>query len=406
MITTLVSFLGKNAGDPKTGYQTATYRFPDGNERETPFFGLALANEVNPDLVVILGTSGSMWDVLVGHLREGDADDDIWETLMEAAQTSSVDATLLERARPLAERRLGCKVDLRIIPYGRDAEEQNAILQTIAQAVPKGRVVMDLTHGFRHLAALGLLSAFFLERMAQLDVVGLYYGALDMSPRGEAKPVVRLDGLLAIQRWIDALDRFDQNGDYGVFADLLMQDGVPKDKANCMKKAAFFERTFNLRDAARQLGTFLGVMDTDLPGTGHLFQQQLAERLSWARGGNALHVQQRHLAYVYLKRRDFVRAAVFAWEAIITHECTRHALDIDDYSEDGDRKQAEAELKTRLRSDGIRWPNAPQRRIKDLRNSLAHGSPPAEWAPELRQALSDPDRLFDMLKTDMKKSLA
>lgn len=405
MNTTLVSFLGKNLGDPKTGYQNATYRFPDGSERETPFFGLALAQEVRPDRVVILGTAGSMWDVLVGHLAESGADEVVWESLMEAAQTASVDLNLLERARPLAERRLGCPVDLRLIPYGRNAEEQTAILQTIAEAVPKGRVVMDLTHGFRHLAALGLLSAFFLERMAQLDVVGLYYGALDMSPRGAAKPVVRLDGLLSIQRWIDALDRFDQNGDYGVFADLLMAEGVPRDKANCLKKAAFFERTFNLRDAARQLGTFLGVLDTDLPGTGRLFQQQLAERLAWARG-NPLHVQQRHLAYVYLNRRDFVRTAVFAWEAIITLECTRHALDFDDYEENGDRKQAEAELKTRLRANGTRWPDAPQRRIKDLRNSLAHGSPPADWAPELRQALSDPERLFAMLKADMKTSLA
>jgi len=213
MTTTLVSFLGKNTSDPTTGYQNVTYLFPNGNESVTPFFGLALAEEVRPDLVVILGTTGSMWDVLVGHLAESERDEDIWESLMEAAQNTSVDTNLLERARPLVERRLGCPVDLRLIPYGRDSEEQTAILQTIAKAVPKGRVVMDLTHGFRHLAALGLLSAFFLERMAQLDVVGLYYGALDMSPRGEAKPVVRLDGLLAIQRWIDALDRFDQNGD-------------------------------------------------------------------------------------------------------------------------------------------------------------------------------------------------
>lgn len=64
MKTTLVSFLGKNTADPKTGYRTATFRFADGRESSTPFFGLALAKELNPDFMVILGTAGSMWDAV------------------------------------------------------------------------------------------------------------------------------------------------------------------------------------------------------------------------------------------------------------------------------------------------------------------------------------------------------
>lgn len=403
MTGTLISFLGRNTAKPGDGYKMARYRFPDGWERETPFFGLALAEKLQPDRMVILGTAGSMWDVLVEHLSQNEDDLALWQRLHEAAQSANVGPDLLDLARPLVKRRLGCDVDLRLIPYGQDGEEQIGILQTIAQAELKGRVTIDLTHGFRHLAALGLLSAFFLERLARLDVEGLYYGALDMTRDG-ITPVVRLDGLLAIQRWIDALDRFDQNGDYGVFADLLMADGVSADKTKCLKKAAFFERIFNLRDAARQLRTFLKELETDLPGSGRLFQKQLTERLSWARG-NILHEQQSHLARVYLTRRDFVRTAVFAWEGVITLECTRHGLDFDDYTEDGDRKQAEAQLKSRLLAEGTRWKDAPQRRIKDLRNSLAHGSPPANWSTDIRQALSDPERLCKMLETDMKASL-
>jgi hypothetical protein len=38
---------------------------------------------------------------------------------------------------------------------------QARILETIAEAVPQGRVILDLTHGFRHLAAIGASSAFF-----------------------------------------------------------------------------------------------------------------------------------------------------------------------------------------------------------------------------------------------------
>lgn len=403
MTGTLISFLGRNTAKPGAGYKLARYRFPDGWEYETPFFGLALAETLRPERVVILGTAGSMWDVLIEHLADDREAEEARLELMEAARDAAVSESLLDRLRPLVVRRLECAADLRLIPYGQNDEEQTGILQAIAGAGLKGRVSIDLTHGFRHLAALGLLSAFFLERMARLDIAGLYYGALDMTRDG-VTPVLRLDGLLAIQRWIDALDRFDQNGDYGVFADLLLADGISPDKANCLKKAAFFERTFNLRDAARQLRTFLAILDENLPGTGRLFQQPLSERLAWAKG-KSLHQQQRHLAYVYLNRRDFVRAAVLAWEAIITLECTRHDLDFDDYAEDGDRKQAEAELKSRLRAEGTNWKDAPQRRIKDLRNSLAHGSPPAFWANDLHQALAAPERLYEMLNKDMKGAL-
>ena len=58
-MTTLISFLGKQ----QKGYRTATYRFDAGFVREVPFFGMALAEYLKPDRLILLGTSGSMWDV-------------------------------------------------------------------------------------------------------------------------------------------------------------------------------------------------------------------------------------------------------------------------------------------------------------------------------------------------------
>lgn len=392
--TTLVSFLGKNIVDPKTGYQNVQYRFPDGQVRETPFFGLALAEEVKPDRIVILGTSGSMWDVLIGHLSQSSEDEVVWEALMDAAQTSSIDAYLLERARPLVARRLGCSVDLRLIPYGRDEREQTAILQAISDAVPMGRVILDLTHGFRHLAALGLLSAFFLERMNRLDVAGLYYGALDMTPRGESKPVVRLDGLLAIQRWIDALDRFDQSGDYGVFKQLLVDDGVPEDKARCLEEAAFHERTFNLSGARQKLSTFLPVLEAGLAGTSALFQRQLKERLAWA-CENDLFLNQKRLAALYLDRRDYIRAAIFGWEALISRECQERGLNIHHFKEGREPAADALDADVRARKHPQEWTQIYWN-LKNLRNGLAHGNPAS--VEQIRQIISNSARLPEELR--------
>ncbi|MCB1866625.1 MAG: TIGR02221 family CRISPR-associated protein [Chromatiales bacterium] len=397
---TLISFLGKARLDPATGYRKARYRFDNGDEHETPYFGLALKDHLHPDRLALFGTAGSMWDVLLGHLAESDPDAERGLALIEAVPAEHVTQAMLDVARPLIERALGLPCDLRIIDYGRDATGQGAILTAIATSVREGKVSVDLTHGFRHLAALGLLSSVFLERIQRLDIDGLYYGALEMTEAG-ISPVIRLDGLLAVQRWIDALDRFDQNGDYAVFALLLQADGLAADKARCLERAAYYERTMNLSDARAQLQTFLPSLDAILSGASGLFQDALRQRLSWARGGGLFEHQAR-LARFYLNTGDYLRAAILAFEVVITRECGTRNLDLHDW--DRGRGPAsemlEAELKAGLHRDEIRdayW------MLKNLRNGLAHGNP--AQIDYYRRIIADPQRLPRELETAMERML-
>jgi hypothetical protein len=101
---------------------------------------------------------------------------------------------------------------------------------------------------------------------------------------------------------------------------LLVADGVTDDKARCLEEAAFYDRDFNIPDAARKLNTFLPVLDAPLPGASGIFQKKLRERLSWV-GGADLADHQRKLAYQHLKRGDFVRVAALGWEAVVSREC-------------------------------------------------------------------------------------
>lgn len=403
MTHTLVTFLGKGRDNLKTGYRTARYRFPDRTVRESAFFGRALAEQLAPERLVMLGTSGSMWGVFVENLVAEGEEEEARLQLLYAESSDSVEQPLLDRLVPLMSRAAGRTVVARLIPYGKDEAEQRAILEAVSEAVPSGEVSFDLTHAFRHLGMLGLISSFLLERVGKLKLKGLWYGALDMTGKDDGlTPVLRLDGLMAIQRWVDALDRYDATGDYGVFAPLLEADGVPADKARCLKEAAFHERTFNIADARRKLMTFLPALDAPLPGASGLFQKKLAERLRWVRE-EQLHEHQRKLAYVYLNRGDYVRAAVLAWEAVITRQCVENGLDPHDYSEEGDRSQAEAKLRDSLEEQGIRWADSPHFRLKNLRNALAHGSPP--WARHLRKALSSAEGLHKVLKAEFKHTL-
>lgn len=369
---TLVTMLGKGRENRQTGYRETTYQFPNGEEDRTPFFGLALSRYLKPDVTVILGTSGSQWGVLVEHLAGKDAaDEEARIGLLDAEADDAVCQSLLDRLKPLMERAVGCVVVPRLIPFGRNEGEQYTILDDLAAAVPHGDVSFDLTHGFRHLGVVGFMSAFMLERVRDLTVRDLWYGALDMTTDG-LTPVLKLDGLVRVRRWLDALDRFDATGDYGVFVPLLVDDNVPEDKAICLKDAAFFERTLSVGRAAQKIGTFLSVLRGPLAGASGLFQDRLADRLQWAREPNRAK-QQRMLAEQYLTRGDFVHAAMFGREAFVTRVCEDVGISTVDYS--AQRKEAvetfEKELKNGKHSaDRARawWT------LSLIRNALAHGT--------------------------------
>lgn len=235
MTHTLVTFLGRSPRDRGGTYRTATYDFGDGRRDETSFFGLALTRYLQPDRLVVLGTPGSMWDALVGHAAEAGREE-AQIALIDAVDRGAVDQALLDQWEDVLRCAAGCLAALKLIPFGRSDGEQRKILETIAEFVANDEVSFDLTHGFRHLGMVGMLSAFMLERIGRLRVRSLWYGALDMTENG-VTPVLRLDGLAAIERWIAALDRFDASGDYGVFAPLLEADGLPPDKARCLEEA-------------------------------------------------------------------------------------------------------------------------------------------------------------------------
>ena len=402
MHRTLVTFLGRGQSKPDLGYPTATYRFPDGRKMTTAFFGLALAEYLEPDTVVVLGTRGSQWGVLVEHLAwKSEEEINARVELIGAEDKEAVTQEMLNAVEFLMTRGAGRTVVPRLIPFGKDAGEQYYILAVIADAVANNDVSIsfDVTHGFRHLGMVGFLSSFMLEQVRRLKVQDLWYGALDMTADG-ITPVLELDGLVRVQRWVDALARFDATGDYGLFVPLLVKDGVDPDKAKCLETAAFHERACNLSDAKRSLDTFSTVLADPLQGASDLFKQKLEERLSWTKGESLID-HQRMLAYQYLGRGDFIRAAIFGWECLVTLKCEEYGYDHNDFNKESPNGRVAAIKKARRywRTDykGLSWD------LEKIRNSLAHGSPSEEV--RIRGLIKVREKLFNALKKAFDKLL-
>ncbi|MBN8454030.1 TIGR02221 family CRISPR-associated protein [Accumulibacter sp.] len=389
-MTTLISFLGKGRLDPQTGYRTATYRFDEEFARAAPFFGLALAEYLRPQRLVIVGTAGSMWDVFFE--RDG-IDDEAVLQLMAATEAGEVDERLLELPRRQLGQRLGIPVDCLLIPYARDASEQASILHALATIVRPGeRLCLDVTHGFRHLPMLALVAARYLQRVAGVKVEELYYGALEMPTAEGETPVLRLGGLLAMLDWVEALATYDKDGDYGVFAPLLVADGMEQRRAEQLARAAYFERTSNPVRARETLTSVFASVEAHRGALAALFGDTLKERIGWFRGG-LREDWELSLGDAYRDRRDYLRAATFTYEAFVTRACNERSFNPNDFD---CRREAYQEARATIPA---------VIRLEHLRNALAHGVRPR--AEQTAKTLDDEKRLrstLEALRNELFKS--
>ncbi len=390
MIHSLISFLGKSK--KRDGrYSSANYDF-DGHIETTQFFSLGLKNVIKPDRLIILGTSGSMWDVLFENFAEASEYEDQKLTLMDAVEHDQVTQELLNACEPLLKDRLGIDCQLSLIPYGDNAQTQVEILKIMAKGVAKGdQVSLDLTHGLRHLPMLGLLSAMYLQTAKKVDIKGIYYGALDRTPKDtvvQNTPVMRLDGLLQIADWITALHGFDETGDIAPFSDLLQKEGLSAKTAELLKIAAFHESVLNVTSARKPLRDFAKQTEEGLPGIASLFQDNLKERISWVDQDN-IYLRQREKAQFYLQQGDYVRAAALGYEALITRHLKQHnpRADAESYALRDEIKQ---KLKDQAGGGGSDY-----KLLRNIRNSLAHAN--RDNTKEVQQALSSEERLKQRL---------
>lgn len=382
----LISFLGrvpKNQGK----YRTTQYQFENGDETEpVSFIGWSLIERIKPEHIVILGTKGSMWDHLLETINNNileKIDETLYMELLDQVDKKNVTQQLLDQLAPYFESYLKKSCDLVIIPYGKTAPEQIEIMEVIEQYIPeKSEVSIDITHGFRHLPMLGLISAQYLRRIKNVDIHSIYYGMFD--PDLGMGEVYNLKGLLQLDDWVYALAQFDKDGDYSVFAKPLEQDQFSKTGIASLKKAAYYERTFNVSQARQCLNTFKQKLGDKLPAAGQLFSKSLKKRIEWSNSDNLL-THQRHLAHFYLNNGDPVRAAIFGLEAFITSllDDTENQYDYDD------RKTAIDEFKAQKRGD--RKQNSAFKDLNNIRNAMAHGSKAAN--KKYRTILNEPEKL-------------
>lgn len=385
-MTTLISFLGKQ----QKGYRAARYRFSD-TVREVPFFGMALTDFLRPKRLILVGTSGSMWDIFFEH--EKSAGDEDLLALMVAMETGAIDEEMLMRHAENLTRKLGIATECLLIDYARDQAGQAELLAAIAERLHEyEEIVIDITHSFRHLPMLALVVTRFLAKTKGITTKNIYYGALDMTTEHGETPVIELRGLLDMLDWVDALASYDRNGDYGVFAPLFRRADNEL-TADLLQKASFYERVNQPGQARRPLQQAIDMLDATAISPrspmAELFQPQLRKRIAWA-GNTNYSERQVELARRHLENGDYLQAATQAFEAAITRRLDRTKSDPMNHDH---RAAAKDDLEQEIRQTGKIKSEAQKSYLdlRDLRNALAHGS--RSNKAEIQSALSSEDNL-------------
>lgn len=118
-----------------------------------------------------------------------------------------------------------CEVTCIEVPSGDDQETVNEFLAKAVQGVPSEdiniKLVVDITHGFRHLSILTYFAALYLVALREVHLEAAYYGLRCGEQRA---PFLDLRQLLELPNWIYAINVLRETGSAQSIAKLLRID--------------------------------------------------------------------------------------------------------------------------------------------------------------------------------------
>jgi len=162
----------------------------------------------------------------------------------------------------------GCQLKCVHIPYGRNENEFWEIFQALSQhASDDGDQAWDVTHGFRSLPLLSMLTLTFLRSGLGIKPVRVLYSLYEKN--AESCPMIDLAPMLNLMDWASAADTFTRSGDSRPLASILnnirngfMREG-PKTKQQQIEMAPVTDLAATMEDLSMSLALLRPSLITD-----------------------------------------------------------------------------------------------------------------------------------------------
>lgn len=237
MSKVLISFLGTGAlkqdDSSLRKYKQAKYRFDDNNEYESSFVSEALVQHFDIDKIILVGTVKSMWEevyMAFAALNGIEPDEDYALKLMAHSESASAKSELALPEKHKIEEVLGQDSHIELIRYGltkEEIEENEALILSLEQYINKGdELIVDITHSFRSLPLFLMNLLLYLANVSskKITISHICYGMLEVRNELGYAPIVELNSIIEINKWITGAYAFSMFGNGYQIADLIQEE--------------------------------------------------------------------------------------------------------------------------------------------------------------------------------------
>jgi len=330
-------------------YEPVTYRW-NAHTYETSFVQEAFVHWLKPEVTCVLLTEKARethWNNLCQRLQEH-------------TQTVAID-----------------------IPDGKRESELWQIFTRISDAVHEGdEIAFDITHGFRSLPVLALLTIAYLKQIKQVKVRYILYGAFDAKDE-QGTPVFDLTPFADLLEWLVAAKMFTATGDSSELGRLIQEvqndayrnrgaygENLPRALKNFgmaleeVSNDLLLARVPNLPDSIRRLAQRQSEANTEV-GQWTQPLTLLLDKIATAYApfqDDSLSTQAALIRW-YFKHNHIMQAMTLAREWVVSYHLHKEGRD---WRSRKEREQMEKRLGESLQQDSL-WS-----KIAEIRNDLAH----------------------------------
>jgi CRISPR-associated Csx2 family protein len=400
----LISPLGVGKLDrdsAKREYLEAKYRFNNKkiNEYKTPFVSAAIAQHLNIDKMILVGTSKSMWEEVYRYFAENSSyelDEDYYYNLVEKIEESGVNNYYLKEKdlhkvddaiNSYLKENTNSQIEAsksKVITYGINDEEiwsNFDLFMGLTEELEDGdQVYLDITHSFRSIPLFMYLMMDFIQNLKskQIELSGLYYGMLDIKREMDEDyaPVIDYKPLFEISKWIRGVYDFTNYGN-GYLISELSNDKELADRINRVSDLFNINYIKELKTQIRKLNEQLQATDLKNLKVLNYIVPNLEEFLNRFENIKSDWKFQLEISKWFHENNKYGNAYISLVESVLTYICEFYDLDFTDFN---DRMLAKVLVGSkeirRKYSDLNKLMSLSNKFLKTntIRRSVAHGS--------------------------------
>ena len=315
----LVSFIGA-----ANSYKKTQYSLNGKISNSVSFICRALFDFIHPRKLVIIGTSGSTWsEVLTNFLSEEQLTEYQGFFTELKNQNKNFTQAQVDQIANICSSLCECKFVCKIF----DQNDQNSLLKSIINLIePNEHICIDITHGYRFIPLIVTTAIHYLKFIKKVSIENVYYGQFECE--NTVKPILNLTHIIELNNWITSFAQFEQTNDPSVFTNLIKQS-TDQQFLKDLQEASFKEKLIYAKDSIDLLKNIN--LKEDLKNSNpliELLEEPLVEKLSYINEDSTAYSIYL-LSQQYFEARDFLRAVIYLHESLMTRYAEVSSLKYD-----------------------------------------------------------------------------